>query len=331
MTHKNNMKARIIGTGSYLPKKVLTNSDLEEMVDTSDEWIVSRTGMKERRIAEGEHTSDMGIAAANAALKDAGIAAEDIDIILVATMTPDYIIPNTAALIQASVGATHAAAIDMQAACSGYLYGLAISKAFIEAGIYKKILLVATEKMSSLVDYNDRTTCIIFGDGAGAAVITNEGEGLLINDVCLGADGKQADLLTVPAGGSRQPSTETTTAQKLHYMQMNGKETFKHAVRRMEASSRECLEKSGLTEGDITWMIPHQANLRIIEAIGKRLKIADEKVFKTVHKYGNTSASSIAIALDELLKEKSVSSNDNILMTAFGAGLTWATAIVTRT
>ncbi len=331
MTHKNNMKARIIGTGSYLPKKVLTNSDLEEMVDTSDEWIVSRTGMKERRIAEGEHTSDMGIAAANAALKDAGIAAEDIDIILVATMTPDYIIPNTAALIQASVGATHAAAIDMQAACSGYLYGLAISKAFIEAGIYKKILLVATEKMSSLVDYNDRTTCIIFGDGAGAAVITNEGEGLLINDVCLGADGKQADLLTVPAGGSRQPSTETTTAQKLHYMQMNGKETFKHAVRRMEASSRECLEKSGLTEGDITWMIPHQANLRIIEAIGKRLKIADEKVFKTVHKYGNTSASSIAIALDELLKEKSVSSKDNILMTAFGAGLTWATAIVTRT
>ncbi len=328
---QNVCKAKIIGTGSYVPSRVLTNQDLEKMVETSDEWIVSRTGMKERRLAaEGEFTSDMGLAAAKEALKSANISADSLDCILVATLTPDYVFPSTACLIQKQLGATCAAAVDIQAACSGYLYTMAMAKAFIEAGIYKNILIIASEKLSSIVDYKDRNTCVLFGDGASACIVSSEGKGLVIQNVVLGSDGEQAELLILPGGGSRHPATAESVANKLHYLRMEGKEVFKHAVRRMEAASKESIEKAGLKEEDISWLIPHQANMRIIEALAKRFQVPMEKVYVTIHKYGNTSASSLGIALDELLKEQKVKTSEHILLTAFGAGLTWGAAILTN-
>ncbi len=328
---QNVRKAKIIGTGSYVPSRVLTNQDLEKMVETSDEWIVSRTGMKERRLAaEGEFTSDMGFAAAEQALKSANITADSLDCILVATLTPDYVFPSTACLIQQRLGAKCAAAVDIQAACSGYLYTMAMAKAFIEAGIYKNILIIASEKLSSIVDYKDRNTCVLFGDGASACIVSSEGKGLVIQNVVLGSDGEQAELLILPGGGSRHPATAESVANKLHFLRMEGKEVFKHAVRRMEAASKESIEKAGLKEEDISWLIPHQANMRIIEALAKRFQVPMEKVYVTIHKYGNTSASSLGIALDELLKEQKVKTSEHILLTAFGAGLTWGAAILTN-
>lgn len=325
------IQAKIRGTGSYLPEKVLTNQDLEKMVETSDEWIVTRTGMKERRLARGdEFTSDMGRDAALKALEAAQCPAEEIDLILFATITPDYAFPSTACLIQRQIGAHKAAAVDLQAACTGYLYALGIAKAFIESGMYRNILIVASEKLSSIVDYKDRNTCVLFGDGASAAVVSSEGKGLVVRDVTLGADGDQAELLVLPAGGSRNPSTEKTVADNLHYLRMEGKEVFKHAVRRMESASKESIDKSGLQESEISWFVPHQANLRIIEALAKRFNIPTEKVFVTIHKYGNTSASSLGIALDELLREKQPAPGENILLTAFGSGLTWGAAVLTH-
>ncbi len=325
-----NLKARIIGTGSYVPEKVLTNHDFEKMVETTDEWIVSRTGMKERRIARAdEYTSDMGLEAAKRALEAAGISAEELDLILVATLTPDYIFPSTACLIQSALKASKAAAMDVQAACTGYLYTLAMAKAFIESGMHKNILIVASEKLSSIVNYKDRNTCVLFGDGASAAVISAEGKGLHIRDVSLGADGEQANLLVLPAGGSRKPATRETVEENLHFLQMEGKEVFKHAVRRMETAAKESLDKAGLKEEDISWLIPHQANIRIIEALAKRFQVPVEKVFVTIHKYGNTSASSVGIALDELMKEKTPQEGDNIVLAAFGAGLTFGASVLT--
>lgn len=325
------IQAKIRGTGSYLPEKVLTNQDLEKMVETSDEWIVTRTGMKERRLARGdEFTSDMGRDAALKALEAANCPAEEIDLILFATITPDYTFPSTACLIQKQIGAHKAAAMDIQAACTGYLYALGIAKAFIEAGMYRNILIVASEKLSSIVDYKDRNTCVLFGDGASAAVVSSEGKGLVVKDVTLGADGEQSQLLVLPGGGSRNPSTEKTVADNLHFLRMEGKEVFKHAVRRMESASKESIEKSGLQENEISWFVPHQANLRIIEALAKRFNVPAEKVFVTIHKYGNTSASSLGIALDELLKEKQIDAGENILLTAFGSGLTWGAAVLTH-
>lgn len=323
-------QARITGTGSYLPSRVLTNEELEKMVETSDEWIVTRTGMKERRLAAAdEFTSDMGAAAALKAMEAAGCKVEDIDLILSATITPDYLFPSTACLIQKKLGASRAAAMDIQAACSGYLYSLAVAKAFIEAGTYKNILIIASEKLSSIVNYKDRNTCILFGDGASAAVVSSEGKGLRVRDVTLGADGELSQLIIVPAGGSRLPSTHETVEGGLHYLQMEGKEVFKHAVRRMESASKESIEKAGLEESQISWLVPHQANMRIIEALAKRFNVPMEKVFVTIHKYGNTSASSLGIALDELMREKTPSVGDNILLTAFGAGLTWGASVLT--
>jgi 3-oxoacyl-[acyl-carrier-protein] synthase-3 len=331
MQNFNRPIAKIVGTGSYLPEKVLTNQDLEKMVDTNDEWIVSRTGMKERRIARAdEFTSDMGIAAAQKALEASQIAPENLDLILVATLTPDYIFPSTACLIQSKLGAVKAAAVDVQAACTGYLYTLAMAKAFIEAGIYKNILIIASEKLSSIVNYQDRNTCVLFGDGASAAVISSEGKGLAIRDVSLGSDGELAKLLILPAGGSRQPASRETVDGNLHYLQMEGKEVFKHAVRRMESASKESIEKAGLKETEISWLVPHQANMRIIEALAKRFEVPMEKVFITIHKYGNTSASSLGIALDELMRQNNAQKGDNILLTAFGAGLTWGAAVLTH-
>jgi 3-oxoacyl-[acyl-carrier-protein] synthase III len=314
--------ARIIGTGCYLPEKVLTNQDFEKMVETSDEWISSRTGIKERRIAaQDEFTSDMGYKAALAALKDADLSPEEVDLVLVATITPDCAFPSTSCKIQHRLGATKAAAFDMQAACSGYIYGLSLAKALVEAKVYKNILLIASEKLSSIVNYEDRNTCVLFGDGASACVISDhpgKNISLCIRDISLGSDGEQANLITVPAGGSCMPASLETVSAKLHYLQMEGKEVFKHAVRRMEAACKECIDRVGLKEEEIS------------ETIAKRFNIPMERVYLTIHKYGNTSASSVGIALHELLEEKRLSKGANILLTAFGSGLTWGACILTK-
>jgi 3-oxoacyl-[acyl-carrier-protein] synthase III len=324
-------KARIIGTGSYLPERVLTNRDLETMVNTTDEWIVTRTGMQKRRIARSdEYTSDMGFQAALNALQAAQIEPSEIDLILFATLTPDYVFPSTACLIQSRLKAENAAAMDIQAACTGYLYCLSQAKAYIEAGIYKNVLIVASEKLSSIVNYQDRNTCVLFGDGASACVVSHRGSGLTVREVSLGADGECGELIHLPAGGSRRPASQDTVAEGLHFLKMEGKEVFKHAVRRMEAASKVCLERVGLAESAISWIVPHQANIRIIEAIAKRFEVSMEKVFMTLHKYGNTSASSIGIALDELIRQHGVGEGENLLLCAFGAGLTWGASVLTE-
>jgi len=321
--------ARIIGTGAYVPERVLSNQDLEKMVETSDEWIVTRTGMKERRIAAPhEFTSDMGYHAARQAIEKAGVDPLSIDMILVATLTPDHIFPSTACLIQSRLGADHAAAVDIQAACSGYIYGLSMAKAFIESGMYKNVLVIASEKLSSIVNYKDRNTCILFGDGASACLVSNQGAGLEILDVSLGADGHQSQLLILPAGGSKHPASKETLEAGMHFLKMEGNEVFKHAVRRMEMASNQCLEKCGLKGGNIKWYVPHQANIRIIEAIARRFEVPMDRVYMTIHKYGNTSASSLGIALHELLSEHPPHDGDHFLVTAFGAGLTWGASIL---
>lgn len=325
-----NLTAKIRGTGSYLPERILTNRHLEEMVETTDEWIVSRTGMKERRIARpDEFTSHMGAAAALIAIENAGLKVDEIDFILVATLTPDYLFPSTACLIQQMIGAKKAASLDIQAACTGYLYALSLAKAFIESGAYKNILVVAAEKLSSITNYKDRSTCVLFGDGAAACVVSSEGAGLAIQSIQLGSDGEQADLLSMPAGGCRLPASAETLAGDLHYIRMAGNEVFKHAVRRMEAACKECLDAAQVEELEISWVVPHQANIRIIDAIAKRFKhLPPERVYKTVQKYGNTSASSIGIALHELRQEHALQPGERILLTAFGAGLTWGAALL---
>ena len=321
-------KAKIISTGSYLPKKVLSNRDLEEMVDTSDEWITTRTGMKERRIAAHDETSsDMGYQAAKRALEKAHIDPKEIDLILFATLTPDYIFPSSACLVQEKLGA-FSAAFDIQAACSGFLYGLSMAKAYVESGMHRTILIIAAEKLSSIINYKDRSTCVLFGDGAAACLVTSveKSHGYAIKNVTLGADGEQAELLILPAGGSKRPASQLTVCEGLHYLQMEGKETYKHAVRRMEEAIRNCLKQTGITEDEICYLIPHQANIRIIESLAKRFGLPKEKIFLTIHKYGNTSASSVGIALDELLKEKEIKKGSHVILSAFGAGLTWGAA-----
>jgi len=311
--------AKILGIGSYLPKKVLTNADLEALVETTDEWITTRTGIKERRIASDEESpSFMGIKAAEVAVKNSGIDPSKIDLVLAATMTPDhYSCPSTAALVQGGLKMGSVPVLDLQAACTGYLYALSTAKAFIESGLYRNILVVATEKMSSIVDFSDRATCVLFGDGATAAVISAEGAGLAIEHVDLAGDGALAHLIEVPV---RKP-----------HITLKGKEVFKQAVRRMATSSETCLSALGLQHSDISWLVPHQANGRIIDALGRHMNLPDEKVFRVIHKYGNTSASSIGIALDELLQTQKTSTGDRFLLVAFGAGLTWGAAVLTKT
>ncbi|MDE3045399.1 MAG: ketoacyl-ACP synthase III [Verrucomicrobiota bacterium] len=325
-----NNKAKVIGTGSYLPERILTNRELEQMVDTSDEWIVTRTGMKERRIAApDEFTSTMGVIAARRALEDAKLTPQDIDYIIVATITPDYPFPSTACLIQQALGAKKAASVDIQAACTGYLYALSMAKAFVETGVYKNVLIVVSEKLSSIIDYKDRSTCVLFGDGAAASVVSLEGKGLVIQSVRLGADGEQADLLKMAGGGCRHPTTVETVEQGMHYIKMAGNEVFKHAVRRMEAACKECLEALQLQELDVSWVVPHQANIRIIDAVAKRFEhLPPERIYKTVEKYGNTSASSVAIALHDLLQNHPIKTGEKIMLTAFGSGFTWGAALL---
>ena len=322
--------AKIVGTGSYLPERVLTNRDLEQMVETSDEWIVTRTGIRERRLARAdEYTSSMGTMAAQRALEAAKISVSDIDYILVATLTPDFLFPSTACLIQQALGAKGAAALDIQAACTGYLYGLSMAKALVESGQCRNVLVIAAEKLSSVTDYKDRSTCVLFGDGASAAVVSATGKGLAIEAVRLGADGEQAELIKMPAGGCRAPASAETVQQGGHFIKMAGNEVFKHAVRRMESACKECLDALGVKETEISWLVPHQANLRIIDAIAKRFDhLSGDRIFKTVEKYGNTSASSVGIALDELLKQKPVQAGERVLLTAFGSGLAWGAAML---
>ena len=323
--------ARIIGMGTYLPDRIFKNEEFESMIETSDEWIVSRTGIRERRIAgANEFTSDMGFKAAQQALETTGLSPSDINLILVATMSPDYISSSCAAIIQDKLGAEGVPAFDLQAACSGFLYALSTAKAFIESGMYKNVMVVASEKMSTYIDYADRSTCVLFGDGAAAAILSDEGEGLAVSSITLGADGSFAGLIVIPGGGVRNPSTVDTIANRMHYFKMEGKEVFKHAVRRMDSAARKCLVDSGLTEQDISWFVPHQANIRIIDAVSKGFMIPEERIYKTVQKYGNTSASSIPIALKELMDTHSLNVGENILLVAFGAGFTWAGAVLTK-
>lgn len=320
----------IAGTGSYLPEKILTNDDLSKFVETSNEWIVTRTGIKERRIAgEGESTSHLGSKAGRKALEQAGIAAEDLDLIIVATITPDTLTPATACYVQQQLGATKAVAFDISAACSGFLYAMKIAKRMIESGAFHNALIIGAEKLSAFVNWEDRTTCVLFGDGAGAAVLraSKEGEGrILATDI--GTDGKQTHLLNIPGGGSACPITINNAGEGLATLAMLGKEVFKHAVTRMKNSANFVIERAGLEPDDIAIVIPHQANLRIIDAIASRLAVPNDRVFVNLHKYGNTSAAAIAIALDEAHREGKMKRGDNIVMVAFGAGLTWAAAAI---
>ena len=324
-------RARIRGMASYLPESKLTNQDLERLVETSDEWIVSRTGIKERRVAnENQGSADLGAQAADKLLKEKSVDPSTIDMILVATMTPDYLAPSNAALIQASLKATNAAAVDFQAACSGFLYGLSLAKAYVESGMYKRVLLIATEKMTSFVDYQDRNTCVLFGDGASAALIEGSGDGLLIESISLGADGSNPEIAWIPAGGSLKPTSAQTIENREHFFRMQGKELFRHAVRRMSSAAENCLKQSDIKESDLSWIVPHQANARIIDAVAKSFSVDQALVYRTVHKYGNTSASSVAIALDELVREQPLDKDALILLVAFGAGLTWGASILKK-
>ncbi|SYX08967.1 3-oxoacyl-[acyl-carrier-protein] synthase 3,3-oxoacyl-(acyl carrier protein) synthase III,3-oxoacyl-[acyl-carrier-protein] synthase III,3-oxoacyl-[acyl-carrier-protein] synthase III,3-Oxoacyl-[acyl-carrier-protein (ACP)] synthase III C terminal [Chlamydia poikilotherma] len=327
---KKTRKASIWATGSYLPEKILSNSDLEQMVDTSDEWIVTRTGIKERRIAAvGEYTSIMGAKAAEKAIQKAGLTKDQIECIIFSTSAPDHIFPSSAALAQAYLGVKEIPAFDCMAACTGYLYGLSVAKAFIESGMYNNVLLIAADKLSSFVNYEDRNTCVLFGDGGSACVIGESRPGALeITNVNLGADGSVADLLSLPAGGSRIPASIETVTEGKHFIAMEGKEVFKHAVRRMEFAAKACIAEAGLGEDDIDWLVPHQANERIIDAIAKRFKIDDAKVFKTLSRYGNTAASSVCIALDELLQSHVINSGEYLLLVAFGGGLSWGAVVL---
>ncbi len=320
----------IAGTGSYLPEKILTNDELAKRVDTSDEWIFSRTGIRARRIAaEGEHTSHMASAAARKALEQAGMEASEVQLIIVATITPDTITPATACYVQQQIGATNAVAFDISAACSGFLYAMKISKRMIADGGFENALIIGAEKLSAFVNWEDRTTCVLFGDGAGAAVLrrANPEEGSILATE-MGTDGNLTHLLNIPGGGSACPITESNVNDHLATLAMQGKEVFKHAVNRMKESANTVIERAGLQADDIACVIPHQANLRIIDAIAERLSVPEGRVFVNLDKYGNTSAAAVAIALDEANRSGAFKRGDNIVMVVFGAGLTWAAAAV---
>jgi 3-oxoacyl-[acyl-carrier-protein] synthase III len=321
------IRAKITGTGSAVPEKVLTNFDLERMVDTSDEWIVSRTGIRERRIAsEGEYTSTFATAAALRALEAAGVGADEIDLIVVGTLTPDYPFPATACLVQHAIKAPNAACFDLSAACSGFLYALSTAQRFILTGGAKKALVIGAEVLSRVVDWTDRNTCLLFGDGAGAVVLEAvEGErGVLSTHIH--SDGNYWELLCQRGGGSRNPVSQQTLDDRLAFISMQGNEVFKHAVRAMGEVSLEALASCGLTTGDVSLLIPHQANQRIIDSVGKRLSLGADRVYVNLDRYGNTSAASIPIALDEAVRAGRVKQGDIVLLTAFGGGFTWGAA-----
>ncbi|AKJ63519.1 beta-ketoacyl-ACP synthase III [Kiritimatiella glycovorans] len=320
--------ASIVGTGMYVPERVVTNRDLEEIVDTSDEWIFSRTGMRERRIAaEDQATSDLAAEAAKAALADAGVAAAEVDQLITATLSPDMIFPSTACLVQHRIGADRAACFDLGAACSGFLYALEQARCSIASGAADTVLVIGAEKMSAFLDWEDRSTCVLFGDGAGAAVLRARGDRIGVGEAVLGADGSLAELLCVPAGGSRMPASEDTLRRRLHCLRMEGREVYKHAVSHMVESVYDVLRRHELDPDEIACFIPHQANARIIQAVGARLDV-EERMFMDVERYGNTSAAALAIALHEAVKSGTVSRGELMVLVAFGGGFTWGANIV---
>ena len=320
--------AGILGTGSYTPSRVLTNFDLEKMVDTTDEWIRTRTGIVERRIADPDvATSDLALPAAQAALEQAQVDVSDIDLIMVATVTPDTIFPCTASILQQKLG-VKTAAFDILVGCTGFVYGVAVAGEMIASGAYDHILVIGAETLSRIADWEDRSTCVLFGDAAGAAVVGPVPQGRGILSYSLGNDGTNADALKVPAGGSRLPASAETVANRLHYLTMNGPEVFKFAVRSMTDSSEEVVSRAGLTMKDIDLVIPHQANLRIIDAAAKRLNIPYERFVRNLERYGNTSAATIPLALDEVHREGRIKPGDLILLSSFGAGMSWASMVL---
>ena len=326
----------VLGTGAYAPEKVLTNADLERMVDTSDEWIITRTGIRERRIcAEGEITSDLAVAAARAALENAGVTAAEVDLVLVATATPDMFFPSTGCVVQAKLGVPRGAAcMDLSAACSGYLYALEVGRQMLAGGGWRTALVIGVDKLSAVVDWTDRNTCVLFGDGAGAAVlrraddpaVLSPSRGILAS--VMGCDGTLGHILNMPGGGTRCPITRDNVDSRVNTLKMNGKETFRHAIVAMTNSAHEALAKAGLTADDVACIIPHQANLRIIEAIADRMKVGLDRFVVNLDRYGNTSAAAVAIALDEAHRTGRVKRGDKVLMVAFGSGLTWAATVL---
>lgn len=326
----NNLRpVGVIGTGKYVPEKILTNSDLEKMVDTNDEWIVSRTGIKERHIAAPDQaTSDLAYEAAVKALESAGMTGSDLDLIIVATITPDSSFPSTACILQDKLGAKGAAAFDLSAACSGFVYGLATATSFIQSGMYNNALVIGADCLSRITDYTDRNTCVLFGDGAGAVIVGEVPEGRGFKSFDLGAEGAGGSLLQMEGGGSRLPASVETVENKKHYIYMNGREVFKFAVRVMGTATVEVLRKAGLERTDVDLFVPHQANIRIIQSAMQRLELPEEKVVVNVDKYANTSAASIPLALVEAAEEGRMKAGDTVLMVGFGGGLTWGASVL---
>jgi len=325
----NTLRAAIAGTGHALPEKILTNSELERLVDTSDEWIITRTGIKERHIARAdEYTSTFAVAAAREALEVAGVKASELDLIICATVCPDMALPSTACLIQSQLGAKRAAAFDLVAACSGFIYSLTVADQFIRSGTAKRVLVIGAELLSRYVDYTDRATCVIFGDGAAAAVVVpkDDGTGLLASRIQ--SDGDYAESLYIPGGGTRHPASHQSVDSGLHYIKMKGNELFKIAVRNMCEVSNLVFDDVRITAGDINLLIPHQANQRIADAVGERLNIPPEKIYGNIARIGNTSSASIPIALDECLKAGRIKAGDIIMLVSFGAGVTWGAALI---
>ena len=321
-------KVGIIGLGAYLPEKILTNADIEKIVDTSDEWIRTRTGIRERRIAaKDQATSDLALPAAQEALKNAGLTPKDLDLIIVATTSPDMLFPSASCFLQAKLGAT-CGAFDLAAACSGFAYALSVAEGFVKSGIHKNVLVVGAETITRFVDWKDRSTCVLFGDGAGAAVVSRsrDGHGILASH--LGADGTQSEILQIPAGGSRMPPSAESVANGLHYIRMDGRALFKIAVKTMEQAVLKVLEHEKLHVKDINCLIPHQANNRILQAVAERLEIPSEKVFINVDRYGNMSSASTVIALYEAVKSGAVKKGDYVVLVAFGGGLTWGASLI---
>ncbi len=326
---RQNQRASITGIGSYLPDKVLTNYDLEKMVDTSNDWIIQRTGIKERRIVEnGVTTSDIATQASLRAMEDAGVSPKDLDMIITSTITPDHIFPSTSCYIQQKIGATRACAFDILAACAGFIYAMSIGQSFINSGAMKTVLVVGAECLSKITDYTDRTTCVLFGDGAGAVIIQRNPVKHEILSSSLAADGSEADVLIMPGGGARNPASLESVQQRLHYIQFKGKEVFKLAINNITNLILETTRENGLTLDDIDLIIPHQSNLRIIEATMEKLGLPMEKAFVNIDKYGNTSSASVPIAMDEARKQGRLRKGNIVMLVAFGGGLTWGSSVI---